>query len=272
MEGKPPGRLLFKFREFDRNGYGHKMLADNELYFPSPLTFNDPYDCAIPILYYSGAAKPEVLEYFRDAAKNDLNFQPGPEATERAFRNFARRIPNDRAAAQKKDLKRTRHVASKMGIQCFCPYEDNRLMWAHYSKNHTGFAIGYKAIPLYFAVLKECRGAYGVCVEYQDNYPEIIPYRIKLSKDDSEWGRAFVVKHSHWEYEKEYRFIWPDGAKSKIIVPLNVFDRVIVGMRTPNQDIRRLVTILKDRGDNLPLYRAKQIFLSYDIEFEQLDY
>lgn len=246
------------------------MLTNNEFYFPSPLSFNDPYDCTIPILYMSGASKPEVMEYFRRAAENDVEFQPGPEATRRAFRNLSRRIPNDLSTAQLRDIQRTRKEAAKLGIQCLCGIEDNRLMWAHYANGHTGFAIGYRANVLYEAVLAGCSGAYGGRVEYEDAYPIIVPYQLKGDLD--KWGQAYGVKHTHWEYEEEYRFIWPKGAKKTLILPPYVVDRVVVGMETSNRNIQRVISILRARGDEVSLFRAKRIFLSYEIKFERLEF
>ncbi|MBN9226141.1 MULTISPECIES: hypothetical protein [Legionella] len=42
MSKKPP-EILYKYRNFDARAIS--MLANNQIYFASPLDFNDPFDC-----------------------------------------------------------------------------------------------------------------------------------------------------------------------------------------------------------------------------------
>jgi hypothetical protein len=48
MEDKTPLNVLYKYRNWTDENH-KKMLKENELFFASPRSFNDPFDCKIPV-------------------------------------------------------------------------------------------------------------------------------------------------------------------------------------------------------------------------------
>jgi hypothetical protein len=56
-------RYFYKFRSFNDDHL--KLLQQNELYFPSPNKFDDPYDCRIPIRYDCEAPEDKRYSYWK---------------------------------------------------------------------------------------------------------------------------------------------------------------------------------------------------------------
>ena len=62
-------RYLYKYRAIDKNT--EKIITDNELYFNSPVNFNDPYDCNIPI--DSTSSDENIRNWYSKAEPNNPN-------------------------------------------------------------------------------------------------------------------------------------------------------------------------------------------------------
>src|SRR4030042_1895631 len=53
---------LYKFRFFENPNH-KRILSDNELFFPSPKRFNDPFDSTIPVRYDQGSRE-EIIDHW----------------------------------------------------------------------------------------------------------------------------------------------------------------------------------------------------------------
>jgi hypothetical protein len=53
---------LFKYRRV--NEYTRALLAENELFFPAAKQLNDPYDCAVRVIF-SGGSRDQCHELVR---------------------------------------------------------------------------------------------------------------------------------------------------------------------------------------------------------------
>ena len=67
MKSEIPNRI-FKYRSFDNDGYYRDLLKNNEIYFSSPIKFNDPFDCRVVPNYENGNRRDiynKIFEYNR---------------------------------------------------------------------------------------------------------------------------------------------------------------------------------------------------------------
>jgi hypothetical protein len=89
------------------------------------------------------------------------------------------------------------NISKKYGILCFSRNWSNPLLWSHYAKKHTGFALGFE-LPDNAAIK----------VEYTEDRP-LFPFD-KLPQDDKEiesfLNKLIRTKFSSWNYEEEVRF------------------------------------------------------------------
>ena len=115
----------------------------------------------------------------------------------------------------------------KNRIWCVTGSYKNALMWAHYANSHQGFCVGYTKKNIKKVCNKFEKIAY--CSE-----PSPINIRGDINMDLVE-GLLFQ-KDSSWKYEHEWRALYA-------IRPSNVKHLVYLGLRTPQQDRKKILEI-----------------------------
>ncbi len=128
--------MLYKYRSF-RDPF-HFNILEGEIWFASPTSFNDPFDCNIP---YRFDLCPEdwLQNYLAEAV---LSFDS----------TLSLKEAHDRASALPRDIegwsRATRELLGlKNGVFSLTPFWNtpgSQLMWAHYADSHRGFAVGFK--------------------------------------------------------------------------------------------------------------------------------
>ncbi|OCL86553.1 DUF2971 domain-containing protein [Arcobacter porcinus] len=96
---------------------------------------------------------------------------------------------------------------------------DNKLMWSHYAKEHTGICIGYKFLYLPNYIGKEKVLYKNTNIPEKDIFKSIIDY--------------WTIKSEDWEYEQEVRLLHY-GEKEKINYTFDkneAFDKNIIGLQ-----------------------------------------
>ena len=158
------------------------------------------------------------------------------------------------------------------------PLNDNDAMWALYADNYSGIAIGYK-------VLEESNNKYSISLgqkrpsnqqrkfllqQGKDRFYENPDLRIvmtpveydlsnlvkftPLCTDPLEMLGNVFIKKPIWKFEKEYRSViispWHMIDELKIYYPDEVLSEIIFGYRTKNENIQRIVTLIKENYRN----------------------
>ena len=179
--------------------------------------------------------------------------------SEEAFQNFIKwdeymqKIIND--------------LSTHTGILSMSSVNDNSLMWAHYTHEHTGFVIEFDlSTPMLnsqFPVKK---------VRYQDEMINIhfktyhdITHIHEYVKKTNVAIEALYVKSKDWEYEQEWRFAAPFLECSKSI---NYRDNPIYLIQFNPKSIKKI--FLGCRVSN-ELVVEIQNLLSYDTELAQVE-
>lgn len=155
---------------------------------------------------------------------------------------------------------------------------DNQLMWSHYSENHKGFVIGFNGEHEYFYQrlspndeLRHLRK-----IVYQNERP-------KIDLMNANGVDIFLVKHTQWEYEAEWRIIRPFYDASQKIesdtYPIYLFDfpvsavtTVILGYRIEENYKVSIKSILKSNSDyyHIELYQADLDNETYNINLVRI--
>jgi hypothetical protein len=192
-------KYLYKFRSFrDKN---HKrILTDNELFFPSPDKFNDPFDCRIPI-HYDDFTKKDFIRYWTAVYRKDF-----PKARDYDIRKMVKdfynkcRSPNGKkilAASQEETIRIMR--SKDIGVFSLTANLKSILSWAHYADSHRGFCVGFHTLNLKSFLEKFGLSLDLRAVHYTTKYPFINAYE---TSDEEKTNKIIWTKSKDWEYEQ----------------------------------------------------------------------
>ena len=143
MQNKKPYRLGENYIEYKPeelppmymflpvNIYAIDHFTTETLWGSLPSSFNDPFD-----------------------SLGTINEQELKECLNKQYRRYPNlfnpKIPIDTAIKQMIDNTRTHfeNIRNNFFVSCFTPKIDSEIMWAHYGRNATGFALQYSAVDI----------------------------------------------------------------------------------------------------------------------------
>jgi len=210
---------LFKYRRLDT--YSIQSLVNEVAWFSTPSSFNDPFDCGVHIddRKIEEAIEHAVVET-RKRTGRDINNIPIEElkvtqSDISAFEQFRSSLYN---------------LFQTAGIFSLSEISDDILMWGHYADSHRGFCVEYERMP------ENILGRQAEPVEYQTQLPSLTPQNVISESGSIDW--LWLTKSNHWNYEKEWRVLSPEGGKL-----YNIDSRIksiIFGLNM-NQDNREIL-------------------------------
>lgn len=253
---------LYKYRDWN-NKYHRKVLSKQQVYFPKPSEFNDPFDGNIPIRWDQLTFEDCVqlnMDLINIKHKNaDLN----------RVRENAIKVTNDRTLWHPDNLSKERPEQlekwnSIIGLFSLTSTPDNILMWAHYSMNHTGFVVGLDSDSL----TKDYEFDYLEPITYKTEYPVI------TGKDDSseQFLKKFFSKSELWEYEQEWR-ISKNHIESRLItLKPETITQVILGCKMNENNQKRVVNLTRKKfGSDVLILKAKMKESEFGLDIEPLE-
>ena len=126
---------LYKYRSIKDKGRLLDIFENNRLYFSQPSQLNDPFECKPIVTIVDDAREIEsYVEYLTKKLGGDLD---GKEMDR--MRNEAK----ERLSSPKLRAETYYQLVESYGIQCFCSYSNNLLLWAHYADNHRGICFEF---------------------------------------------------------------------------------------------------------------------------------
>lgn len=182
---------IYRYRSFDN--FWEENLLEGVVHLSRADKLNDPYDCDFCI-------DREVYEKYYTNEIRKVN--RSDDLVENLIHNMINdvRIKNETSEEylrmQFKDMKHLYRIAS------FTEIKDSTLMWSHYSDSHKGFCVEYD-----FSILNEKQKQCILPIYYTDKVYDITDDIVK--KRVNNYMKHTVLKKKEWEYEKEWRFIWP---------------------------------------------------------------
>lgn len=261
-----PPAILYKYLDADG---AIKTLENHTLKFSSPLELNDPFEGLFATI------TEEQIEHII----NKLKAQQSVEDWIYVLNDYLN-IPRDEALSYWEGLGRNtsieqivhttmdnfdgiwkeRHKAEleKIALSSFSETPTNVLMWAHYTKKHTGCVIGVDSRAFDFWLK----------VRYSS---ERIPQPMTAKEIEFVSLDSIRTKAMTWEYEKEWRLVeFADKLKAfegNLIMPIKpeTIKIVILGLRQEEQ-LRNTVRLFKHNHPKCEVCRATIHPVEYKME------
>ena len=200
---------LFKYAPCNL-AHVRNVLMDNEIWFASPLTFNDPADCSV-VQDYSGNKIFESIGKDKDAYSLLTGKYPDGPQTEVQLDACLGKMAVDGSfeRGMTHEVSRKRAEKSNLGVVCFCERHDDPRMWAHYADNNKGVCYVFDFSALGQAKSAEELFPFGVPekVTYCQEKPLIEPG----DDEDRFLKKTILTKSAVWKAEREWRSIMPDA-------------------------------------------------------------
>ncbi len=135
----------------------------------------------------------------------------------------------------------------RLGVYCLSEVADDILMWAHYSKGHTGFCVQFRHEKEPFL-----GGAQPV--SYSAAYPAAASI---LDDRTRAVTKTLLTKARFWDYEREWRVFDLDGGPGVRRFPPELLTGVILGCRMPPDDREQIREWAFERRPRPKLYEAR---------------
>ena len=242
--------ILYKYKDLSPGGIDHveDMLRNNQLWYSSPLHFNDPFDCRC--VFDIRNTRDEIV--LRKAAF--LTRQNGKTLAD-ALAEADEGIPSEQ---QELELWQTQQIdvysrrAANSGILCLTPVCDNFIMWTHYAKNHTGICIQFRvrdgSEKEHLKFIADAQP-----VEYADRCPLINVVRdgtVEMVR------KAFLTKSTPFRYEREWRIIQMDQGTGLKPIPEGIIGAVILGCQINAADRERVINACAEYNGDVEIVKA----------------
>lgn len=248
---------MYKYYKF--SDYTEQIFTANEIYFPSPNEFNDPFDSKVRHVF-------EGPRYQKKTFLRERLCRMYPDKSRREINQMVRTGIKTPFVQAELDRSENGH-RDKMGIYCMTEKRDNILMWAHYSEHHTGFCLEFDAQNEFFARALE--------VKYEVKYASKLP-TINIAEsdhmDNEQLADRILTKAKDWEYEQEWRIVnhW-EGPGIKRFPP-SALTGVIMGCRISDAHRTFLTGLVKNRDPRPKVYQAQVKKGEFGLDIVHLDY
>jgi hypothetical protein len=229
------------------NEYSLSSIKESYIWFSSPKALNDPFDCRARLRPIDSDYLDEVYsQYPKYRLIQDLD---------KVLYPLIEGLLEDEIG--------------NIGISSFTRRRDNMLMWSHYSDQHKGVCLGFKAsimkLGSYSPLLEKiyCQIKPSTVV-YEKNYQE---YNHPITKESSvaELKKVFLTKSEEWSYEEEIRFISLESKRHYFNKAALV--EVIFGLSIDRNMQNEIVELIKNSGyPNVQFFNCKLSKTEYAIE------
>jgi hypothetical protein len=253
-------KTLYKYRDW--NSKFHRQIIEKQIaYFASPGTFNDPFDCKIPVRYDINSDKQLEDIYYRVIKATHQN-----ESDEK-IRKFSKRWvhegPISPDSFKKNDQEYFDNLNKRMGIFSVSGRNNDILMWGHYSNSHKGFCVGFDTAELLKTEGVDFIGK----VEYCSEFPTIIPN----GSLEFQFENQIFSKWDKWDYEDEFRLTKNHIENRKITIPKAAFKEVILGYQMPERERLKLIKLVRKKIPNITIYEAIPHEEKFLVEIKEIE-
>ncbi|HCU84653.1 DUF2971 domain-containing protein [Methylophilus sp. UBA6697] len=258
-----PSRL-YKYQAFESRSL--ENLKAHGIFFNSPLSFNDPYDCATnPFVKRPNQSEVEEIRkrYLADPTiptnvKNELN-RKGISDLQDMLENCGKKV-----------IKETiNRFLIERGVTCFSEKNDDLLMWAHYGGSYKGFCLEFSTDFQPFSSAKR--------VSYHERIPEtsITPFLTDTNHDnDTDLDLVadfFCIKPSSWSYEQEWRIIHQQK-NTLYHYEANALTGVYFGPEISQEALEIICLILRGQNQSVKFWQGKRSGKEFKVEFKEFNY
>ncbi|MCW8331749.1 DUF2971 domain-containing protein [Photobacterium sp. SDRW27] len=246
-------KALYKYRPF--NEFTLDIIVNNEIYFPKPEVFNDPYDCNIKMINsISNKDYEKILKW----QGNKLGKSKAEIESQISLFKSQKVIPSDYIDKINAGIDAIQLENKNVGVLSLSSDCRNILMWAHYADDHKGMCIEFERDD------NNILGDIGQTkpINYTRSYPSISPLDFTRELNGSIVQKMLWSKSKDWAYEKEWRVISEKGNLS-LPVPGKI-SAIIFGIRASKRsiDIVRKIT----DGTGIKLKQAEKLASDFGVK------
>lgn len=229
-------------RSAEMMGWLGRTILDNQIYFSSPASFNDPFDSRVwpsfdgtpeqKRTYIEGLLRLKHGSLETGAAREELTAAlADPDFLEKGYRSFQEQsIPT-------------------LGVLCLSERPDDILMWSHYADAHRGVSLILAGCALFPDLAVE-----PVSYPMNNKYPDV---NFFIDSYQKQADAVLLTKAQHWEYEREWRVIDTKGPGWHSIDPEWLLG-LVFGCSTPMAQIAEITRMALQRRPPLRLFRAEK--------------
>ncbi len=247
-------KILYKYRIWT-DDFHKNVIKKGELFLSPPNSFQDEFDCNVPLDLDSITDGQIVQRYFEFSRNIHPNF------------NLHDHILWANKCADKgllKDKKKCREIEKyffdkfnqKAGILSLTANFLNEKLWELYGDNHKGFCVGFDT-----EIMNKDFASFGSCgpVRYVNELPSISPF-VEDEEANKDWIEQTYVKLKKWEHEEEFRiFKMREGLSDeerKIIIPKEYFRWLIIGAKMKDEHKKEILDAVNDSFPNLIVFQS----------------
>jgi hypothetical protein len=230
--------VIYKYRDYD-NEWNRKTLFDYELYMASMSQFNDPFEGKLPFQYRPEDLTSEKI-FLKLIEDGRLRFPEWSEEElhKNAYEKQQEDFLNDDVHMKSIHKMSTELIEKNFGILSLAENPKNYLMWSHYAKSHTGFAVGFDKHTLFHTI----NGAMGKVI-YDDEFPSMSLF--DSDKTIGEFHTLLSTKSKIWEYEKEVRVTKHKASKGTIPYPKEMIKEIYFGASMAQENKDKIISFIK---------------------------
>ncbi len=252
---------FYRYRSLSAGSAEHveRTICHNELYFPKPFSFNDPFDCRPSFLFE--ASNGEMTSYYERLLK-----KYSPHFDREMRRKEARSILADweRSPRNPETVKRIQkqhidRITEQIGVLCLSAVKNDILTWSHYADSHRGVCLEFDGHFEFFAHTQE--------VKYPPVRPRINPFR---QNPDEMMEAALLTKAEHWDYEHEWRLVQYTKGPGVYQFPPEALTGVILGAQMSLEDEKKVVGWIEGRSHPIQLYRSSPCDTIFSLNIEKV--
>ena len=254
--------VLYKYVTHHRAETCIPEVGDGTLRATQPAALNDPFECAVVTTYVIPDEEEENRQLAETLTLINGSKPVRPEDVDRARREHGSLFTRQLFAEQ---------VSTRFGIVSLAADPFHQLLWAHYTKDSSGFAIGYDAHQLRGIARAD---DFLRQVDYQKR-PPLILGPIVLADPESNLPIILSHKSDRWSFENEWRLIVEldatigTGHRDPRGLPINLVripNEAVVSVhyteRTPRESVELIRHRLADKNNRYRAGKPRKLVLS----------
>jgi len=248
---------LYHYERFNC-AYLSAMLRDQKVHCSNPAKLNDPWDCH-PWFDSKSLDEEDVLrrvvEFHHGQARLG-GISPLPSRLNEQWLASLRNDPKEREKLMDDLSKKALHdMLAQRRIYCLTPDPDCTLMWSHYAEEHRGICLEFGVDNSLFRSAKQ--------VVYASTYPVWLPY--EFEERPERITEVITTKAAGWNYEKEFRLIFPTR-DDFFSLPPGSLKGVIIGAQASPEVVEIICDIVTRHAPALRIRRAVLMPRQYKLQ------
>jgi hypothetical protein len=231
-----------------------ELFTDHKVWFASPASFNDPFDCKVRSMLIEGGQE-AFLDRHVQSSEPTLTLMHRSIRVRELLESGVLEDPKYRAQV----LSFVQKCVDKSGVYSLSTSLDHPLLWSHYADGHRGLCLEFQHMIDLFPEI-QLQNAFPV--SYATTFP-------KLSESGTRGEHVqatLLTKAVYWEYEQEWRFIDPTGGPGLRRFCPRFLSSVIFGCLMKEEDKARVRGWIAESRATPKLFQAERKARDYALQ------